>query len=268
MVHSCLWLTSSTEGMTTLNDSIAGLSTSIDKNAYATNSNDYISQDTLSASIWPQKLLESASFSQRIVLELVESKSFNISIMVIIILNALALGIETDITTMKYYGWYLDLLNNVFLGIYLFELCLKLYSMRMDYFKSGWNIFDMFIILLSLIAWIVKENVHLSVELSKLLGIIRVFRAILIIRFIKELKGVPYIRSLQLIIETIFSSFSTIGSIGLLAGVFLYVFTVAAVILFGDIYPVKFGTVGVSFVSLFQVITLDRWYTLFYSLKV
>jgi cation channel sperm-associated protein 1 len=218
----------------------------------------YASNDTVANSLAQQ--MEGASFSRKVVVELVESQGFKLSILSIIILNALALGLETDVTIMKYFDWYLNLLNNVFLGIYMFELTIKIYSYRMDYFKSGWNVFDMLVILLTLIAWIVKENVDLSVELAKLLSIIRIFRALLIIRFIRELKGVPYLRSLQLIIDTISASFATIGSVGILAGIFLYLFTVVAVILFGDVHPQRFGQIGTAFVSTFQVITLDRWY--------
>jgi cation channel sperm-associated protein 1 len=225
---------------------------------------DYLSHDTFGDSPTSQTLLKGASFSRQVVFDLVESQGFKILMLSIIILNSLALGLETSLSIMKYFDWYLQLLDNVFLGIYLFELCIKIYSYRVDYFRSGWNIFDLFVILATFIAWIVKENVDLSVELAKLFSIIRVFRALLIIRFIKELKGVPYLRSLQLIIDTIFASFLTIGSIGLLAGIFLYLFTVAAMILYADVQPEKFGTIGTAFVSLFQVITLDRWYVFSY----
>ena len=207
-----------------------------------------------------QKVLQGASTTHKTVFAIVESSTFNYFILTIIIVNALILGLETNINIMKWYSWYFLLLENVFLGIYLFELGAKVYSLRMEYFKSSWNIFDLIVILSSLIAWIVKETVDLTVGVSKLCSIIRVFRAVRTIRFLKELKDVNYLKSLQLIIETIFSSFPTIGTIGVLAGVFLYVCAVASVILFGDINPYKFGSIGKSAVSLFEVITLDRWY--------
>ena len=113
------------------------------------------------------------------------------------------------------------LIDNVFLGVYLWELVLKLYALNTAYFSSYWNTFDLIIILLSLVAWLVQGLVEVSTEVSNIFSIIRVFRTVRIIRFLYELKRVRFLRSLQIITATLFKSMSTIGSIALLAGVFL-----------------------------------------------
>ncbi len=39
-------------------------------------------------------------------------------------------------------GWYLTMVDNLFLAIYIVEFLLKFYAWRLRYFKLGWNIFD------------------------------------------------------------------------------------------------------------------------------
>ena len=37
--------------------------------------------------------------------------------------------------------WYLTLLNQLFLAIYILELVLKVIAWRLKFFKNSWNIF-------------------------------------------------------------------------------------------------------------------------------
>ena len=49
------------------------------------------------------------------------------------------------IATACYYihaGWYLTMVHNMFLAIYIVEFLLKFYAWRLRYFKLAWNIFD------------------------------------------------------------------------------------------------------------------------------
>jgi voltage-gated sodium channel len=179
--------------------------------------------------------------------------------------------------------WYFTLLDNVFLGIYIWEQLLKLFALRFYYFKSYWNSFDLVIVVFSLLAWLIQGLASVSKRVSNTLSIVRIFRTVRIIRFLYELKKVELLKSLQIIIATLFKSMSTIGYIALLAGVFLCIHffilfffkktisliffdillidvcAVASVILYGQIDPGRFGSLGKATVRLFQVITLDRW---------
>jgi voltage-gated sodium channel len=67
----------------------------------------------------------------------------------VIIVNAIVLGLETFPTVMASYGDQLILANEVCYGIFVVELILRFasYGKRpQDFFKSGWNIFDLIII--------------------------------------------------------------------------------------------------------------------------
>jgi hypothetical protein len=112
-------------------------------------------------------------------------------------------------------------MENVFLGVYLWELGVKLFALRMRYFNSYWNNFDLIIIVLSLVAWLIQGLADVSRTVSNMISIIRVFRIVRIIRFLYELKKVKFLKSLQIIIETLFKSLSIILNIASLAGIFL-----------------------------------------------
>ena len=80
---------------------------------------------------------------------LVDSDAFNVAIAGVIIVNAIVLGLETFPTVMASYGDQLILANEVCYGIFVVELILRFasYGKRpQDFFKSGWNIFDLIII--------------------------------------------------------------------------------------------------------------------------
>ena len=77
----------------------------------------------------------------------------------IILLNTVAIALQTDAKTtaeigtalvdrFKFLislrtGFYLSICDTVFLGIYLFELSLKVFAQRTDFFTKGWNWFGM-----------------------------------------------------------------------------------------------------------------------------
>jgi voltage-gated sodium channel len=70
---------------------------------------------------------------------------------VLLILNAVVLGMETYPNLMANYGTYLTNLDAVILYIFVAELILRLTAGGFRFFKCGWNIFDFIIISLSLI---------------------------------------------------------------------------------------------------------------------
>ena len=80
---------------------------------------------------------------------LVDSDSFNLVIAGVIIVNAIVLGLETFPAIMDSYGNALILANEICYGIFVVELILRFasYGRRpQDFFKNGWNVFDLVII--------------------------------------------------------------------------------------------------------------------------
>ena len=86
---------------------------------------------------------------KRKIRKLVESKSFDMFIMSIIIANAIILGFMTSDIINLYFDKGLFLLDRLFMGIFIVEMALKIYALRANFFKSKWNLFDFTIVIVS-----------------------------------------------------------------------------------------------------------------------
>ena len=71
-----------------------------------------------------------------------ESNLFQRTILVIIMMNAIVLGIETSEAAMASYGPFLVALDQIALTIFVAEILLKLYALGLGYFRDPWNLFD------------------------------------------------------------------------------------------------------------------------------
>ncbi|OUD16043.1 ion transporter [Thioflexithrix psekupsensis] len=173
--------------------------------------------------------------------EWVESPRIQAIIVLIIVFNAVTLGLETSEAIVAKYGFILSFIDSFILGIFILEILLKLYAFGWRFFKSGWNIFDFVIV---------------AIALMPSSGSLSVLRALRILRI---LRLISFISQLRLIVEALLKSLPGIASI---AGLVLLMFYVSAVIstrMFGESFPEFFGTIGASMYTLFQVMTLESW---------
>ncbi|MEL6290556.1 MAG: ion transporter [Pseudomonadota bacterium] len=166
-------------------------------------------------------------------------------ITVLILINAVTLGLETVPSAMDRFGPALNALDFVILLIFTIELALKFYAYRWDFFKSGWNVFDLAIVT---IAWMPAT------------GGLSILRALRILRVLRLLSVVPQMRRvISAIGHSIPGMVAVIGVLGLI----FYVSSVLATKLFGT-HPDPnmqewFGTIGASGYTLFQIMTLESW---------
>ncbi len=170
-----------------------------------------------------------------------ESTWFTIALTTVIGLNAVTLGLETWPAATDRFGAVIYAFDRVALWIYTIELSVKFWVYRSRFFKSGWNVFDLIIVV---IAWIPAS------------GPLSVLRAMRILRVLRLISIVPQMRT---VIGALFSALPGMGSI---VAVLLLVFYIAAVMatkLFGEAFPQWFGSVGESMYSLFQIMTLESW---------
>lgn len=173
--------------------------------------------------------------------EVLESALFQRSIMILIIINAITLGLETSDSMMKLIGPQLLFFDDVVLSIFVIELVAKLFVYRTRFHKDPWNIFDLIVV---------------TVALLPATGSLSVLRSLRILRVLRLISAVPSMRRIVGALLEVIPGISSI--IGLLSLVF-YVFSVMATKLFGGEFPDWFGTIGASAYSLFQVMTLESW---------
>lgn len=192
-------------------------------------------------------MIENASSLSRQdrVTALVEDGRVTVFITVLILINAVTLGLETDAEIMASYGPVLLVVDRTILLIFTLEILLKLYAYRFAFFRSGWNLFDLVIVG---IAWVPAS------------GNLSVMRALRVLRILRLISVVPQLRR---VISAIGYSIPGMVSVVGVLGLIFYVSAVLATKLFGT-HPDPnmqewFGSISASAYTLFQVMTLESW---------
>ena len=176
---------------------------------------------------------------------IIESNITTTVITILILLNAVILGLETDDYFASKFGGILTWADKFILILFSFELFLKFYVYRIKFFHSGWNIFDLSIVI---IAWLPTS------------GALTVLRALRILRVLRLISVVPQLRR---VVSAIGYSIPGMVSVVGVLGLIFYVASVLATKLFG-IHPDPFmqewfGSIGASAYTLFQIMTLESW---------
>jgi voltage-gated sodium channel len=171
----------------------------------------------------------------------VAAPGFQALVVALILLNALTLGLETSDALMERWGPLLLGIDDLLLGCFTVELALRAYAFRGRFLRDPWGVFDLLIIG---IAWVPATDA------------LSVLRALRVLRVLRLVSVVP---SLRTVVEAMLRSLPGMGSIVLLMMLIFYVFGVMGAKLFGEDMPDKFGTLGESLFTLFQLMTLDDW---------
>tara|TARA_B100000686_G_C16655853_1_gene898125 strand:+ start:276 stop:965 length:690 start_codon:yes stop_codon:yes gene_type:complete len=173
-----------------------------------------------------------------------ESKLFQYLVISIIIFNAFTIGVNTY-NLSAFSKKIINLLDYSITIFFVVEILIRFIGepKKIKFFKSGWNLFDTTIVLISLIP--IPNNSSFL-----LLRLLRVFRVLRIISIIPELK---------LIIEALLGSIKRVFYVGLLLFIILYIYATIGSILFSDEIPERWADAGVSMITLFQVLTLSSW---------
>jgi len=172
------------------------------------------------------------------------AKYFTRIILILILLNAVLIGLETSESLYDQYGALFQNLDQVILWLFTLELLIRLMAVRFSwrFFKDPWNTFD-FVIVLS--------GLFLSgSSLVTLLRIVRVFR------LFRALAIVPSLRKLT---NALLLTLPSLGTIMLFMGLLFYVFAVIGTMLYRDVASEYFGTLPLSVLTLFQIVTLEAW---------
>jgi voltage-gated sodium channel len=162
-------------------------------------------------------------------------------IIAVIVFNAVLLGLETSKPVMAAAGPVILFLDKICLSIFVAELVLKFYALRLAFFKSGWNVFDFLIVGISLVPGAQTFSV---------------LRALRILRLLRVISVSP---SLRRVVEGFIKALPGMGSVFLLMGMIFYIGAVMATKLFQNSFPDWFGDLGNSAYTLFQIMTLESW---------
>ena len=72
-------------------------------------------------------------------------------IMVLIIFNALTLGLDTSPSIRNSYGQVLSIIDQLVLSVFVLEILAKLLHKGWRFFKDGWNVFDFIVVGIALV---------------------------------------------------------------------------------------------------------------------
>ena len=170
-----------------------------------------------------------------------ESSGVQYFITLLIVINAIILGLETVPQAMESYGEFLLALDHIILGVFVIEILLRIYAHRLAFFRDPWSLFDFTVV---------------AIALVPASGPLAVLRALRILRVLRLLTLVP---SMRRVVGALLGSIPGLSSIALVLLLIYYVFAVIATKLFGEHFPQWFGSIGESLYSLFQIMTLESW---------
>jgi len=171
----------------------------------------------------------------------VESPKVQNAILMLIIFNAITLGLETSDTIHAKYGPVLQVLDSIVLGVFVVEVGSKLIYRKLGFFKNGWNVFDFLIV---------------GIALFPASGSLSVLRALRILRAFRLMSMVPQMRT---VVQALITAIPGMLSIVALITLIFYVSAVLTTNLFGDEFGPWFGDIGRSMYTLFQIMTLESW---------
>ncbi|XP_022594298.1 voltage-dependent T-type calcium channel subunit alpha-1H-like, partial [Seriola dumerili] len=199
---------------------------------------------------------------RRKLLRLINSKLFDRVIMLAVFFSILAMAIEHH-GQPKQVAEMLRISNNIFTLVFVVELIVKLLALKWAYFKDQNNIFDFAIVVISLWETFAKADGRLSV--------LRAFR---MLRFVRLLHFLPYLKRQLLVLK------ATMKEAALLCQLLLFVtiiFSVIGMCLFGGKFTfetqsgstikdrMNFDSLLWSMVTVFQILTEEDWNLVLYN---
>tara|TARA_B100002052_G_scaffold99951_1_gene92335 strand:- start:188 stop:889 length:702 start_codon:yes stop_codon:yes gene_type:complete len=173
-----------------------------------------------------------------------EHKLFQNIVIFVIILSAFLVGASTFEISDSLISIFkiMDLFITLF---FIFEIVIRYIAepSKKDFFKNGWNIFDTIIVLVS----VIPVGPDSSILLLRLMRIFRVLRLISAVPELKEL------------IEALLQSIKRVFYVSLLLFIILYIYASFGSILFSEDDPERWKDLGISMITLVQVLTLSSW---------
>ncbi|XP_075036832.1 sodium channel protein type 2 subunit alpha-like [Mixophyes fleayi] len=200
-----------------------------------------------------------ANVFQGLVFDIVTKQAFDITIMCLIFLNMVTMMIETDDQTQEMEN-RLYWINVVFIILFTGEFLLKLISLRFYYFTIGWNIFDLVVVILSIVGMFLAdiiENYFVSPTLFRVIRLARIGR---ILRLIKGAKGI------RTLLFALMMSLPALFNIGLLLFLVMFIYAIFGMSNFAYVKKeggiddmFNFETFGNSMICLFMITTSAGW---------
>lgn len=177
-------------------------------------------------------------------------KGFELFVVSVIVFSALIIGAKTYqipenlLSLIVWLDWAITF-------VFLFEIIIRFLGEenKRSFFRSGWNVFDTLIVVVSLIP---IENSDLA-----LVGrLIRIFRVLRMVSIIPELR---------LLLNSLLKAMPQLAYVVLLMFIIFYIYAAIGTTFFATINPVLWGDIAISMLTLFRVMTFEDWTDVMYE---
>jgi voltage-gated sodium channel len=175
---------------------------------------------------------------------IVASRWFDPLMLVVIFVNAIALGLETYDSVARSIGDELHTANDVILGLFVVELLIRFGASGFDprrFFRSGWNVFD-FVVIAASFAPGLREN-------ATLLRLVRLARIVRAVRLLPDLR---------ILTVAVARSIPGVASLAVISLLLVYVYGMVGWVIFHNHDPANFANIGQSMVTMFVLLTLEN----------
>lgn len=182
--------------------------------------------------------------------QLRSNKAFELFVVGIIIFSALVIGAKTyDIppfvaNTIVLTDWFITI-------FFLIEITIRFLGepRKRDFFKSGWNVFDTLIVVVSLIP--IEDS-----ELALVGRLVRVFRVLRMISIIPELRT---------LLTSLLRAMPQLGYVALMMFIIFYIYAAIGSMFFASVNEYLWGDIAISMLTLFRIMTFEDWTDVMYE---
>lgn len=174
----------------------------------------------------------------------VASPRFDLTMLAIIVVNAVALGLDTYDGIAEDWHSTLEAINDVCFAAYVAELAVRLlagWPRPARVLRDPWTLFDAVIVAAAFIPGI-REN-------ATLLRLVRLLRIVRVVRFLPDLR---------IVIAAVGRSVPGVASLAAMTVLLIYIYGMVGWVLFADGDAERFGDIGAAMLTMFVLLTLEN----------
>ncbi|MFT7373515.1 MAG: voltage-gated sodium channel [Oleiphilaceae bacterium] len=188
---------------------------------------------------------------QKKFLQIRSHKAFELFIIFVIIFSALLIGAKSYQVPEQVHA-FMFWLDWGITFLFLIEIVIRFIGEehKRYFFKSGWNVFDTLIVIVSMVP--IDDS-----ELALVGRLIRIFRVLRMISIIPELR---------LLLNSLIKALPQLGYVVLLMFIIFYIYAAVGTTFFAEINPVLWGDISISLLTLFRVMTFEDWTDVMYEI--
>mgnify|MGYP001817436771 FL=1 len=178
------------------------------------------------------------------------NKVFELLVISIIVFSALVIGAKTY-PLPPWAGQLIVFLDWGITFFFLAEITVRFLGERnkREFFKSGWNIFDTLIVIVSLIP--IEDS-----EMALIGRLVRIFRVLRMVSIIPELRT---------LLNSLLAALPQLGYVMLMMFIIFYIYAAVGSTFFAEINEELWGDIAISMLTLFRVMTFEDWTDVMYE---